>query len=76
MKSYADLKLTTEYLFSVYKFRNMPVQYLPVVEEYSKRVRKIKIKPNLTFKRIKGFRAKVRYIDTFNVYKSARSSAG
>ena len=40
------LKLTTEYLLSVYSFKNLPLQYLPQVEEYSKRIRKVKIKPN------------------------------
>ena len=64
------LKLTTEYLMSVYSFKNMPLQYLPQVEEYSKKVRRIKIKLNTVKK------DKAKYATSFNVYKSARSSAG
>ncbi len=68
-KRYA-LKVTTEYLFSVYSFRNMPLQYLPQVEEYSKKIRRVKIKLN-TFKKNKA-----KCATSFTVYKSAVSSAG
>ena len=68
------LKVTTEYLFGVYSFKNMPLQYLSQVEEYSKKIRKVKIKLN-TYKNNKGICA-----TSFNVFKafnkSARSSAG
>lgn len=68
------LKLTTEYLFSVYKFKDMPLQYLPQVEEYSKKVRKVKIKLN-SYKKKNAV-----CVSSFNVFKafnkSARSSAG
>ena len=64
------LKLTTEYLMSVYSFKDMPLQYLPQVEEYSKKVRRVKIKLNTVKK------DKAKYATSFNVYKSARSSAG
>ena len=64
------LKLTTEYLMSVYSFKDMPLQYLPQVEEYSKKVRRVKIKLNTVKK------DKAKYATSFNVYKSARSSVG
>ena len=64
------LKLTTEYLMSVYSFKDMPLQYLPQVEEYSKKVRRVKIKLNTVKKN------KAKCATSFNVYKSARSSAG
>ena len=58
------LKLTTEYLFSVYSFKNMPLQYLEQVQEYSKRIRKIKIKLNTITK------SGARCATDFNVYKA------
>ena len=68
------LKLTTEYLFSVYQFKDMPLQYLPQVEEYSKKIRKVKIKLNTFTKK------NAKCATSFNVFKafnkSARSSAG
>ena len=68
------LKITTEYLFSAYKFKDMPLRYLSQVEEYSKKIRKVKIKLN-TYKKKNGVCAY-----SFNVFKafnkSARSSAG
>ena len=65
------LKVTTEYLLSAYSFKNMPLQYLSQVEQYSKTIRKVKIKLN-TFKKKNAVCAK-----SFSVFKvSARSSAG
>ena len=65
------LKLTTEYVANTYRWQDIPLQYLPYFENYSKTIRKIKIKLNT----IKKGNAKC--ATSFNVYKvSARSSAG
>tara|TARA_B100000902_G_C26869228_1_gene696916 strand:+ start:428 stop:673 length:246 start_codon:yes stop_codon:yes gene_type:complete len=62
-----SLQQTAEYLLAVYNWKRIPLQYLPHIEEYSKRIKYIKIKLN---KAGKGF-------ESFSVFTiSARSSAG
>ena len=41
-----SLKTKTDYLFKLYNFKNIPLQYLPQVELYAKKVRRVKIKIN------------------------------
>ena len=66
-----QLRVVGDYLLQTYNFKNIPLQYLPMVEEYSNKVRKVKIKMNTEKKKL-GIIAK-----DFSVYKvSARSSAG
>ena len=60
------LKTTTDYLFQLYNFRNIPLQYLPEVELYSKKVRRVKIKLNT------DDRCKSNCAIDFNVYKPFR----
>ena len=67
----AQLRLVGDYLLQTYNFKNIPLQYLPTIEEYSHKIRKVKIKLR-TNKTKRGVVA----LD-FSVYKiSARSSAG
>ena len=70
MNKYASLKLTTEYIGSVYQWRNIPLQYLTQFIDYKNKIRKVKLRMNT--KRVNG--AKV--VVDFHVEKSARSSAG
>lgn len=71
MSNRGALKLTTEYVANTYRWHDIPLQYLPYFEQYSKTIRKIKIKIN---NKKKG---KSNCALSFNVYKvSARSSAG
>ena len=61
------LKQTAEYVLNVYNWKRIPLQYLPHIEAYQKKIKYVKIKLN---KDGKGY-------DTFSVYTvSARSSAG
>ena len=72
---YRGLKMTTEYLFSVHGFKNIPYQYIQSVLDYSRNVRKIVVKVN--FQVDENGR---KWPETFSVSKvkkkSARSSAG
>tara|TARA_Y100000004_G_C8865646_1_gene391015 strand:+ start:565 stop:780 length:216 start_codon:yes stop_codon:yes gene_type:complete len=71
MSSRFALKLTTEYLANCYRWQDIPLQYLVQFEQYSKTIRKIKIKLNTVKK------GNSKCATSFNVYKlSARSSAG
>ena len=72
---YRGLKSTTEYLFSVYGFKNIPYQYIQSVIEYSKRVRKIVVKVNFEMDD-NGRKWPVTFTVSKPKNKSAVSSAG
>jgi len=63
-----SLKTTTDYLFQLYNFKNIPLQYLPQVELYAKKVRHVKIKLNTYDK------GKATCTKDFSVYRPFRKT--
>ena len=50
------LKQTAEYMLNVYSWKRIPLQYLPHIEEYQKKIKYVKIKLNKElFKIAKSF---------------------